>query len=452
MQDLLNDGVSVSHGFSDKNGYTSEGRMSGGDLLSYDYNSKNSNFHAMAEGGLKNALSEIKGSVPAIEFLEPISKQETLTLDKQTIRNSNGEDIINPRTGIPVSKLDYVRMMLQKNGHESIGDRFLGAYMSMKANVKNAPNRPGSQPSAFQQALTYVEPNLFLSIFAPIMFHSAFEIYNKGGFQDSVQFQAYNSNQPFQAVADSDNSLNPLNVSAIQTEIELHTYAATLEFNFVQIQQYMSQLNNMTNDTHVFEFYKALRALFIYLGYTMFLRIDRAIWQGDSRTGAYGVLNHPSIPKITTAFNWGSTQTNPSVILENLRTIITRVRANSNSAFTANTLLLSSNLMANALSYRAASSTYYLRSILGWFTQCYNMGIRKILVVPGLDGQGTGGNEVCIAYDQNSEVQMSIIPQLGFPIIPNWTFQQLNLPYGFRFGGFLNLYPNSMVIANNITD
>lgn len=408
-------------------------------------------FSGQLSKGLSEALNSVKGS--KINVIEPDSQESTLRLDKEAIRNSDGSSVLMGN-GRALSKLDYTRMLLQKNGHWSLGDRFQGIMKNAGA-MQRVVNQ-GEQPGAFQQALTFVEPFLYLALYRPIQFHTAFPVYAKGGFQEKIQFQNFEANQPFRALGDAETALDTLNVSPKQIQIENFTFGAQLSFNYIQMQQLNAQINQASSEQHFYEFYNYLRALVVYLGFDMFLKIDRSVWRGDTATNAWGVLTHPDLPKYAPPggnagdeVDWGPS-VNGATILNSLRHMITRVRDQSQGRFVTDTLLISNKLFANVLAYRQASDTYFLRSILGWFTQLYGMGLRNIIIVPGLDGAGTGGKEVIVAYQRNPMIQFSVVPVCGFPMLPTWQSMQINFPYGYRYGGFVCTYPNSMLVADNI--
>lgn len=401
---------------------------------------------------LNYVLNKCRNDEDVLTVLTSGRKEDTFKMETQPYTDPQGQPFLK-KNGKYLTELEHAQYMLRSNGSMSLGDRFAQACLNANAPglVKNAAAIPGSQPTAFQQALTFVEPYMYMALYHPINFHQAFGVYTSGGFSNQVQFQSYEGSQGWGAVSDGQTQNDEVAVSPVQTQVTSHTYSAHIKFNVIQLLQIQQDLENATTSDHYFSNYNALRAKMQFLGYFMWLKINECTWLGDLNTGVKGVMTHPGIPRFQpgTPLNWSNTSSSTQ-IFDDLRKIITSVSQATSRARQADSLIVSNRLYTNVLQYRPLSQTFPNTTIINWFREMRGEGINFLLPTPALDGAGINGNEVAIAYDMNRLEQVAVVPAAGFAMPSQNDASNIILNFGFRFGGFAALRQKSLMIADNI--
>jgi len=173
------------------------------------------------------------------------------------------------------------------------------------------------------------------------------------------------------------------------------------------------------------------------------------VWFGDVASGIVGLINHPNIGSYTIPNDgtgpsklWANKT--PDQIIRDLNGVANKAMADTLGIHAADTLLLPiAKYTYIASTPRSANSD---TTILQYFLQ-NNPFIKSVEWVNELQGAGTGGVDVMIAYKKSPDVlTMEVVED--FEQLP---VQERNLEFvvncGERFGGTLVFYPLAITKA-----
>ena len=178
------------------------------------------------------------------------------------------------------------------------------------------------------------------------------------------------------------------------------------------------------------------------------LKVNQIAWSGDVECGLYGFLNYPNVP-ISDVLNDGTGSTTewinktPAQIYRDMQDAVRGVVTTTKGVHDPNTLLLPLE------QYTLVESTVYNTLNGDTILTVFNRNFKGVSVdwVNELDGAGTTGEDVMIAYERNIDNLALQIPQ-GFETFPPQAKGlEIVVPTHSRTGGVVFYYPLS---ANNI--
>lgn len=180
--------------------------------------------------------------------------------------------------------------------------------------------------------------------------------------------------------------------------------------------------------------------------------VDNLAFFGNPQVGMTGLLNNPNVPTQTvpadgTGGNTEWTTKTPDQILRDMNLIVNQIVVNSNEVEMPDTLLLPlEQYTLIASTPRSANSD---TTILNYFLM-NNPFIRQVVPVPKLNAAGTGGADVMIAYEKNSNKLEMAIPLAFTQHAPQERNLEFVIPCESRFGGVSIYYPLSLIIGEGI--
>lgn len=182
--------------------------------------------------------------------------------------------------------------------------------------------------------------------------------------------------------------------------------------------------------------------------------IDRIAWYGDAASGLPGFLSNPNIPNGPVAQGAGGStlwpDKTPAEILEDVNDLFGTIFANTRMKERANTLLLpvarwnyitstprSDNSDTTILQYLVQNSPFL-------------QSADDVRPVPELEGAGTGGANLMVAYDRSPDKLTLEVPlELQF-LAPQERGLNIEVPSWAKVGGVIVYYPMSARFAYGI--
>ncbi len=180
--------------------------------------------------------------------------------------------------------------------------------------------------------------------------------------------------------------------------------------------------------------------------------VDNLAFFGNPTVGMTGLLNNPNVPTQTvpadgTGGNTEWTTKSPDQILRDMNLIVNQIVVNSNEVEMPDTLLLPlEQYTLIASTPRSANSD---TTILNYFLM-NNPFIRQVIPVPKLDGAGTAGADIMVAYEKNENKLQMAIPLPFTQYQPQERNLEFVIPCESRFGGVSIYYPLSLIIGEGI--
>lgn len=180
-------------------------------------------------------------------------------------------------------------------------------------------------------------------------------------------------------------------------------------------------------------------------------KANQLAYFGDSKFGVIGLLNHPNIPQFTLpADGTGGATTFASKTadqcIRDLDNFIGAMDVATNGVEIPDTLVLSTNAR-RALNQKRVPDTQF--TVLNWWLD-NNKYITTVEVASELNGAGTGGTDMMLAF-KKSEEKFSLEIPVPFEQLPA---QARNLsfvtPCHERFGGVIVRYPMSIIKAEGV--
>lgn len=180
--------------------------------------------------------------------------------------------------------------------------------------------------------------------------------------------------------------------------------------------------------------------------------VDNLAFFGNPAVGMTGLLNNPNVPTQTvpadgTGGNTEWSTKSPDQILRDMNLIVNQVVVQSNEVEMPDTLLLP--LEQYTLIASTPRSPNSDTTILNYFLM-NNPFIRQVIPVPKLDGAGTNGADVMIAYEKNENKLEMQIPLPFTQYAPQERNLEFVIPCESRFGGVSIYYPLSLIIGEGI--
>lgn len=173
---------------------------------------------------------------------------------------------------------------------------------------------------------------------------------------------------------------------------------------------------------------------------------------GNTSVGMTGLFNNPNVPVQAvpadgTGGNTEWTTKTPDQILRDMNFIVNQVVVNSNEVEMPDTLLLPmAQYTLIASTPRSANSD---TTILNYFL-LNNPYIKNVVPVPQMAAAGTGGADIMIAYENNSNKLEMAIPLAFTQYAPQERNLEFVIPCEARFGGVSIYYPYSLIIGEGI--
>lgn len=180
--------------------------------------------------------------------------------------------------------------------------------------------------------------------------------------------------------------------------------------------------------------------------------VDNLAFFGNPTVGMTGLLNNPNVPTQTvpadgTGGNTEWTTKTPDQILRDMNLIVNQIVVQSNEVEMPDTLLLPlEQYTLIASTPRSANSD---TTILNYFLM-NNPFIRAVIPVPKLDGAGTNGADIMVAYEKNENKLQMAIPLPFTQYQPQERNLEFIIPCESRFGGVSIYYPLSLIIGEGI--
>lgn len=178
--------------------------------------------------------------------------------------------------------------------------------------------------------------------------------------------------------------------------------------------------------------------------------INQVAYFGDAERNIVGFLNNPEIPTGNATGVW--TALTPPQVVADINRAVATIYSTTLKIWKPNTLLLPvdkwSYIMQTPWSQTQASDT----TIAQFFAKnnAFGIGLDDIIPVNELDGVGTGGTDVLIAYRRDpGALQLSIPMELQFLPI-QYSGLEFLIPGHSYFGGVNLYYPNSVFIMEGI--
>ena len=184
-------------------------------------------------------------------------------------------------------------------------------------------------------------------------------------------------------------------------------------------------------------------------------KFNAITWTGDAAAGLYGVMTHPNIPSgnapgtgTAGATEW-STKT-AALIRDDINLMFRTVFTGTNTVERADTLCLPPAQYALVMETEISNDSGL--TIAQWFVKNspYLKSIDDIIVVPELDGAGTGGADVAVALTRRKDKVEVVIPQDVFFHPEEKRSLEYVTDVTGRFGGLNVYYPLSMYILELI--
>lgn len=182
-------------------------------------------------------------------------------------------------------------------------------------------------------------------------------------------------------------------------------------------------------------------------------KVNQLAYFGDEEHGLQGFLNNPNIPRADVAANGTGSTTQwvnktPIQILNDMNALVTGVTTLTKGVETPDTLILPLKQYVQIQS-TPFSPTFTGQTILDYFLK-NNPFIKNVVAAVELEGAGTGGDDIMIAYENNVNKLALHIPQEYTQQPP----EKRNLEYVInatsRFGGVIVYYPLSVSIGEGI--
>jgi hypothetical protein len=178
---------------------------------------------------------------------------------------------------------------------------------------------------------------------------------------------------------------------------------------------------------------------------------DLAI-RGDPVTGQYGFVNNPNVPVVPVPADgagglsvWSSKT--PEQILRDMNNVVNQIVVNSNGVESPNTLLLP--LEQYTLIASTPRSINSDTTILQYFLM-NNQFIKTVDWLAQLAGAGETGEDIMLAYENNSNKLAMQIPMPFTQYPPQERNLEFVIPCESRFGGVSIYYPLSVIIGEGI--
>lgn len=180
-------------------------------------------------------------------------------------------------------------------------------------------------------------------------------------------------------------------------------------------------------------------------------KLNDIAWNGDDNSGLLGVFNHPNLPVGNVINGAGGTPEwttkTPDEILFDLNDIVNDIFTLSRMRERANTVLLPPAQYAYIAS--TARSSVSDTTILEYFLQ-NNPFVQEVLPVNEIEGAGTGGADIMIAYNRSPDTM-----QFEIPMELIWHPEQregleILIPAECSTGGLNVYYPVAVSIREDI--
>ena len=180
--------------------------------------------------------------------------------------------------------------------------------------------------------------------------------------------------------------------------------------------------------------------------------VDNLAFYGNPAVGMTGLFNNPNVPTQTvpadgTGGNTEWSTKTPDQILRDMNLIVNQIVVQSNDVEMPDTLLLPLEQYTYIASTPRSPNSD--TTILNYFLM-NNPFITRVEALPKLDGQGTGGVDIMIAYEKNPNKLEMIIPLPFTQHAPQERNLEFVIPCESRFGGVSIYYPLSIIIGEGI--
>lgn len=181
-------------------------------------------------------------------------------------------------------------------------------------------------------------------------------------------------------------------------------------------------------------------------------KVNRLAWFGDSNYGLQGLLNNPNIPTVSVPADGTGASTlwvnkTPDQILRDLNQVANSIIGLTEGVETPNTVLMPIEQYTLIASTPRSSTSD--TTILEYFL-LNNPFITTVDWVPELDGAGTAGADIMIAYDRSPDKLELQLPMPFRQYPPQERNLNFEIPCESRFGGLLVYYPLSIAIGEGI--
>ena len=188
--------------------------------------------------------------------------------------------------------------------------------------------------------------------------------------------------------------------------------------------------------------------------------LERIALLGDVPNNLTGLFNIPNaqvytVPNAAAGTPNGGLATNwinktPDEILKDLNALVKVIRVNSKDVEQADTLCLP--IAQHQLISTTARSTVSDTTILNFFlaNQPQTGGIKTVVPVYRLTGQGVGGTDRFLAYKRDPDVLQLAIPQEFEQFPPQWEGLEMTIPCHMRTAGVLCFRPMSVAYGDGL--
>lgn len=187
----------------------------------------------------------------------------------------------------------------------------------------------------------------------------------------------------------------------------------------------------------------------------MMIKLDKVGYLGDSAYGLLGLCNQPNVPTFSvpndgtgSSTTWASKT--PQQILRDLRDFSAIISNTTNLVETPDTLLLPTlEYFRIAQSFIDTNAT---TTILEAFlkTNTVTGGINNVQPIPYLNGAGTNGSNMMVAYTRRADKLKFHVPMPFTPKAPQEVNLHYKVPCRMKTGGVEVTYPLSLAYGYGI--
>jgi hypothetical protein len=256
---------------------------------------------------------------------------------------------------------------------------------------------------------------------------------------ETIAFTTYDSVGMAKIISDYSQKLPRVGILGQKTSRPIRSIGASFGYSIQEIRAAQLAGSNLTNR----------EAIAVRMANDQ--AVNRIAWAGDTECGLYGFLNHPNVPTSSVPNDGTGSSTKfvdktPEQILRDMNAAVTDVIKTTKGVHTPNTLLLPLD------QYTYVSHTIFNptndKSILESF-QGKNPGV-TVDWVNELDGAGTAGVDVMIAYERNITNLALHIPQPFETFPAQAKGLEFEVAAHSRIGGVIFYYPLSANIKEGI--